>query len=88
MGFLVVIYLDDAVMFCSTVTTTIEVDNPGQHGLPYMDLELKAEDGITLRCYLLLQAKYLPQPDAAPFPPETIVDGMSDEEVSALCLFF
>ena len=53
-----------------------------------MDLELKAEDGITLRCYLLLQAKYLPQPDAAPFPPETIVDGMSDEEVSALRLFF
>ncbi|KAI0084665.1 Alpha/Beta hydrolase protein [Irpex rosettiformis] len=64
-------------------TGTFNVANPGQYGLPYVDLELKAEDDTTLRCYLLLQAKHLPQPDAAILPPGTIVDGMSDEELAA-----
>ncbi|KAI0788924.1 alpha/beta-hydrolase [Irpex lacteus] len=58
-----------------------DVANPGQYGLPYVDLELQADDGIKLRCYLLIQAKHLPQPDAAALPPGTIVDGMSDDEV-------
>ncbi|KAI0696641.1 alpha beta-hydrolase [Cytidiella melzeri] len=60
-----------------------DVANPGQFGLQYVDLELKAEDGIKLRCYLLLQAKNLPQPDAANLPAATLTDGLTDDEVAA-----
>lgn len=65
----------------------LDVANPGQYGLPYVDLELQADDGIKLRCYLLIQAKHLPQPDAAALPPGTIVDGMSDDEVGVPLMY-
>ncbi|KAI0338313.1 alpha/beta-hydrolase [Trametopsis cervina] len=60
-----------------------EVANPGQYGLPFVDLDLKAEDDTKLRCYLLIQAKYLPQPDAAVLPPEAATDEMTDDELAA-----
>ena len=37
---------------------------PDVFGLAYEDLELVAQDGVKLRCYLLKQAKDLPQPEA------------------------
>ena len=42
---------------------------------------LRVEDDVKLRCYLLIQAKHLPQPDAATLPSGTILDGMGDDEV-------
>ena len=35
------------------------VDTPATFGLPYVPLDLKTEDDITLKCYLLLQQKDL-----------------------------
>ena len=63
------------------VGQNLEVANPGQYGLPYADLELKTQDELTLRCYLLMQARTLPQPDAAAMPAGTVGDEMTDEEV-------
>ena len=37
---------------------------PDQFGLHYENIELTAQDGVKLRCYLLQQAKDLPQPEA------------------------
>jgi fermentation-respiration switch protein FrsA (DUF1100 family) len=50
-----------------------EVPVPSDYGLPYEDLKLTTPDGVTLRCYLLLQTKRLSQSQAAH------VDYMEDE---------
>ncbi|KAJ8473944.1 hypothetical protein ONZ45_g16114 [Pleurotus djamor] len=42
-----------------------EVATPAEFGLPYEDLVLNTSDGITLRCYLLLQSKELDHPQTA-----------------------
>lgn len=34
-----------------------DLDKPGFYGLDYEDLELLTSDGVTLRCYLLLQQR-------------------------------
>jgi len=54
-----------------------EVATPGDYDMPYVPLDLKTEDDVILKCYLLLQKKesglnsnYLPVPV-----------GMSEEEV-------
>ncbi|THH26554.1 hypothetical protein EUX98_g7628 [Antrodiella citrinella] len=36
-----------------------EVPTPSQYGLPYHDLELRTEDGVKLKCYLLVQTRHL-----------------------------
>ncbi|EKM53149.1 uncharacterized protein PHACADRAFT_259337 [Phanerochaete carnosa HHB-10118-sp] len=57
-----------------------EVPTPDQFGLSYEKLELVAQDGVKLHCYLLQQTKDLPQP-------ETVAvlgaEGMDDNEFAA-----
>ncbi|TCD66870.1 hypothetical protein EIP91_000768 [Steccherinum ochraceum] len=50
-----------------------EVPVPSQYGLPYHDLELNAEDGVKLKCYLLVQSKQLDQP-------ATVTEAVSAED--------
>ncbi|KAK7689509.1 hypothetical protein QCA50_007301 [Cerrena zonata] len=57
-----------------------DVPNPERFGLPYHDLELTAQDGVKLRCYLLVQSKDLSQADATDVP---FVENMSDEQFIA-----
>ncbi|KAF7301188.1 Protein bem46 [Mycena indigotica] len=60
---------------------TEDVAVPSQFGLAYEDLELKTSDGVTLRCYLLLQSRRLSEKNSA----ATDVPGedMSDDEFIA-----
>lgn len=59
-----------------------DVATPSDYDLPYEPLELKTEDNILLRCYLLPQKKDLGHFNHhLPIP-----DGMSEEEVST-CTF-
>ncbi|KAL4245944.1 polyketide transferase af380 family protein [Abortiporus biennis] len=45
-----------------------EVPTPEQYGLPFHNLELKTQDDITLRCYLLVQTKELAHVGAGQLP--------------------
>ncbi|KAF7313337.1 Serine palmitoyltransferase [Mycena chlorophos] len=55
---------------------TEDVPVPTQFGLPYEDLELKTPDGVTLRCYLLVQTRGMPDKMTAAqeVPGEMVVD--------------
>lgn len=57
-----------------------DVPTPDRFGLAYADVELTAQDGVRLRCYLLQQARALPQPEAAGV---SGAEGMSDNEFAA-----
>ncbi|KAF9531417.1 BEM46 family protein [Crepidotus variabilis] len=57
----------------------IEVASPSDFDMPYENLELKTEDDVTLRCYLLPQRKELPHNVNFVDTPE----GMTDEEFMA-----
>ncbi|KAJ3484274.1 hypothetical protein NLI96_g5737 [Meripilus lineatus] len=63
--------------------STIDVTNPSHYGLSYHDLELQAEDGVKLRCYLMVQAKDIPQPSATKVPDRC--KDYSDEQYAAEC---
>lgn len=61
-----------------------DVPTPDQFGLdPYEDLELTAQDGVKLKCYLLVQSKVLPQAEAPRVP---VDDGLTDAEVTSIFL--
>lgn len=52
---------------------------PSDYELPYVDLDLKTADDITLKCYLLPQTrKREPNTRSIPIP-----RGMSEDDVSA-----
>ncbi|KAI6121283.1 Alpha/Beta hydrolase protein [Pisolithus sp. B1] len=57
-----------------------EVPKPDMYGLPYEDVELKTEDGVLLRCYLLTQRKDVNHAYALQIP---VNDGMSNDEFAA-----
>lgn len=55
---------------------------PTDFGLEYQDLPLATEDGITLRCYLLMQRTEISHSHA---PRIEYADHETDEEVRILC---
>ncbi|KAI6169601.1 Alpha/Beta hydrolase protein [Pisolithus thermaeus] len=57
-----------------------EVPKPDMYGLPYEDVELKTEDGVLLRCYLLKQRKDVNHAYALHIP---VDDGISNDEFAA-----
>ncbi|GJE92320.1 alpha/beta hydrolase [Phanerochaete sordida] len=57
-----------------------DVPTPDQFGLAYDALELAAEDGTRLRCYLLVQTRELPQAGAVRVSGG---EGLSDDEFAA-----
>ncbi|KAK0186669.1 Alpha/Beta hydrolase protein [Armillaria mellea] len=62
------------------------VESPSAFGLHYEDVELKASDGVTLRCYLLPQKKELLRPtrfSTIPITPLNYSDTETDEELMA-----
>ncbi|KAI6032729.1 Alpha/Beta hydrolase protein [Pisolithus orientalis] len=57
-----------------------EVPSPDMYGLHYEGVELKTEDGVLLRCYLLTQRKEVGHPYALQIP---VNDEMSNDEFTA-----
>lgn len=57
-----------------------DVPKPDMYGLPYVDVELKTEDNVLLRCYLLMQRKEVNHSCALQLP---VDDGMSNDEFAA-----
>ena len=58
-----------------------DVDTPDKYGLFYTDLDLKTEDGVLLRSYLLTQRKEVGHRNAMRID---VAEEMSNEEVCAL----
>lgn len=74
---------------CSDTVTSIVVDTPDAYGLSWENLELKTEDGVLLRCYLLPQRRTLPEPTKFKLreAPLEMRDDETDEDVRYPCIY-